>query len=89
MVKKSTGQILASGPVNMNVAAPGLFTVNNNGTGQVVANNQDGSANTPSNAAARGTVISLFGTGQGPVAGAPPDGEAPAGTYPHRGHAPG
>ena len=82
VVKKSTGQILASGPVNMNVAAPGLFTVNNNGTGQVVANNQDGSANTPSNAAARGSVISLFGTGQGPVAGAPPDGEAPAGPTP-------
>ena len=77
VMRKSTGQILATGPVPMNVASPGLFTVNDNGTGQVVASNQDGSRNSATNPAGWGTVISLFGTGQGPIAGGPADGDAP------------
>lgn len=52
-------------------AAPGIFTIAN-GTGQAAANNQDGSINSPSNPAARGSVISLYATGQG-------DGSAPVG----------
>ena len=80
--RKSTGQILASGPVQMNVASPGLFTVNSNGTGQVAALNQDNTVNSPTNQASRGSVIQMFGTGQGLVPGAPPDGEAPKGAVP-------
>ncbi len=49
-------------------AAPGIFTVAN-GTGQAAANNQDGSLNSASNPASRGTVVSLFATGQGSGAG--------------------
>jgi trimeric autotransporter adhesin len=45
-------------------AAPGIFTVSG-GTGQAAANNQDGSLNSASNPAARGSVISLYATGQG------------------------
>jgi uncharacterized protein (TIGR03437 family) len=45
-------------------AAPGLFTVGN-GTGQAAANNEDGSINSASNPAARGSVVSLWATGQG------------------------
>jgi uncharacterized protein (TIGR03437 family) len=75
VVRKSTSQVLASGPVPMNVAAPALFTANANGTGQVMALNQDNTVNSPSNAESRGRIIQLFATGQGAVAGAPPDGE--------------
>jgi uncharacterized protein (TIGR03437 family) len=45
-------------------AAPGIFTVND-GTGQIAANNQDGSINSAANPAARGSVVSLYATGQG------------------------
>jgi len=74
VVRKSTGQILAAGTVPMNVAAPGMFTQNSNGSGQIAALNEDGTVNSPNNPAPRGTIISLFGTGQGMVPGAPPDG---------------
>ncbi|HTS48638.1 MAG TPA: IPT/TIG domain-containing protein [Bryobacteraceae bacterium] len=45
-------------------AAPGIFTIAN-GTGQAAANNQDGSINSASNPAARGSIITLYATGQG------------------------
>jgi uncharacterized protein (TIGR03437 family) len=44
--------------------------------------NQDGAINSPENRAARGSVISLYGTGQGFIPGAPPDGEAASGPVP-------
>ncbi len=79
VVRASSGQILASSTVRMDVASPGLFTVNGSGTGQVAALNEDGSLNSASNPIPRGRVIQLFGTGQGFVPGAPPDGEPAAG----------
>ena len=79
VIRASTGQILSSFPVRMEVASPGLFTANGSGTGQVAALNQDNTVNSPSNQVARGQVIQLFGTGQGFVPGAPPDGEAASG----------
>jgi uncharacterized protein (TIGR03437 family) len=42
---------------------------------QALANNADGSANSLSNPALHGTTVSLFGTGQGPISGAPADGD--------------
>jgi len=45
-------------------AAPAVFT-SANGTGQAAAINQDGSINSASNPAARGSIISLYATGQG------------------------
>ena len=45
-------------------AAPAIFTMAN-GTGPAAANNQDGSINSASNPAARGSVVSLWATGQG------------------------
>jgi uncharacterized protein (TIGR03437 family) len=44
---------------------PGIFTANASGKGQSAALNQDGSVNSASNAAARGSVITLFVTGEG------------------------
>jgi uncharacterized protein (TIGR03437 family) len=52
-------------------AAPGLFTTAGNGTGQAAAINEDGTVNSASNPAARGSIISLYATGQGAGAGTP------------------
>jgi uncharacterized protein (TIGR03437 family) len=45
--------------------APGLFTVHSSGSGQGAILNQDGSINSSTNPASRGSIISLFGTGEG------------------------
>jgi uncharacterized protein (TIGR03437 family) len=46
-------------------ASPGFFTLTSNGLGQAAALNQDNTLNQPSTPAARGSVITLFGTGEG------------------------
>lgn len=62
------GAAVAGSPVPVVAAAPGIFTVSG-GAGQAAANNQDGSINSASNPAARGSVVSLYATGQGSSAG--------------------
>jgi len=52
-------------PITSVPAFPGFFTANFSGKGQVAALNQDYSLNSPSNPAARGSVIILYGTGEG------------------------
>jgi uncharacterized protein (TIGR03437 family) len=44
---------------------PGLFTLDGSGRGPVAALNQDGSINSVSNPAEQGSVIVLYGTGEG------------------------
>lgn len=51
--------------VNVTSTAPGLFTLNESGTGEVVAINSDGTVNGTSNAAARGAPVLLYATGEG------------------------
>ncbi len=46
-------------------AVPGIITTNSQGTGQAVAANQDGSLNSASNPAERGSVVMLYATGEG------------------------
>jgi uncharacterized protein (TIGR03437 family) len=58
------GAVIAGSSVPVVAAAPGIFTVAG-GAGQAAANNQDGSLNSASNPAARGSVVSLYATGQG------------------------
>ncbi len=58
------GAAIASSSVPVVSAAPGIFTTAG-GTGQAAATNQDGSLNSASNPAARGSVVSLYATGQG------------------------
>jgi len=82
VLRASTGQILASGPVPMGMASPALFTSSRTGTGLVAALNQDNSVNSAASAAGRGEVIQLFCTGQGFVEGAPPDGDMASGLTP-------
>ena len=54
--------VVASVPVAVADAAPALFT---DSSGQAAANNPDGSLNSKSNPAARGSIVSLYGTGLG------------------------
>jgi uncharacterized protein (TIGR03437 family) len=79
LVQASTGQVLASGVMQMAEASPAFFTANQTGSGQVAALNQDNSVNNPGSPAARNEVIQLYLTGQGFIPNAPADGEAPSG----------
>ncbi len=58
------GAAIAGSAVPVVPAAPGVFTTSG-ATGQAAAINQDGSLNSASNPAARGSVVSLYATGQG------------------------
>ncbi len=62
-----TYQGRASAPVAVPVApsAPGLFSTSQRGTGNGAILNSDTSVNSPANPAARGSVIVLYGTGEG------------------------
>jgi len=62
----SQGNLLAQIPEAVVDAAPALYT----NAGQLIAINQDGSTNSASNPAPRGSIVVLFGTGQG-VTGLP------------------
>ncbi len=71
-----TGELIAGGTVLVAATAPGLFSTAGDGRGQARATNQDGKANSTSEPAVRGSTLSLFGTGQGAVSPAVPDGNA-------------
>jgi uncharacterized protein (TIGR03437 family) len=62
--------------------SPALFTLNGLGTGQLLATNDDGTPNQPGQPVGRGHTISIFGTGQGVVPNAPPDGTPASGPVP-------
>lgn len=79
VIKKSTGQVLASSLVVIDNVSPGFFTSTSTGKGQVSALNEDNTVNSPSNPISRSKVIQLYGTGLGAVTNTPADG-APAGT---------
>ncbi len=79
VVQPATGRILGDTTVVMTAALPGFFTAGATGSGDALALNQDNTVNSADNPAAQGTVIQLFGTGQGVVQGAPPDGSASTG----------
>jgi uncharacterized protein (TIGR03437 family) len=80
VVQASTGQILASGLFEVDPVAPGLFTSDGTGAGELAAiNAADNTVNSPGNPAKAGTYITLFGTGIGAVPGAPADGMPPNG----------
>jgi uncharacterized protein (TIGR03437 family) len=65
-----------STPVNVPVApsAPGIFTVDGSGTGQIAAWNQDGSFNSSASPAAAGSSVMLLVTGAGQTTPAGIDG---------------
>jgi uncharacterized protein (TIGR03437 family) len=77
VIQVSTGQILGAAQVPMAPVAPGAFLYPGGQSGATVyaaAINQDGTINSASNPALRGSVTSLYLTGEGFVPGAPADG---------------
>lgn len=70
-----TGELIAGVSYPIAGTSPGLFVNDEAARGQGRILNADGSVNSPSNAALRGSVIRIFGTGQGPVSPAVGDGE--------------
>jgi uncharacterized protein (TIGR03437 family) len=75
VIETATGRLLGDSTVALLDAAPGIFTQAANGSGAAIAVNQDNTLNTQTNPAVAGDVITLYGTGQGFVDGAPPDGD--------------
>jgi hypothetical protein len=61
----SGGQTIAIAKLPLVAAVPAIFTINQSGTGQGAILNQDGTVNSPSNPAVRGSVVSLWMTGAG------------------------
>ncbi len=82
VVQTAGGRVLGDTTVAMVAADPGIFSLTGNGIGTAAAINQDGTINGPTNPAIAGQIIQIFGTGQGFVSGAPPDGSAPSGQLP-------
>jgi uncharacterized protein (TIGR03437 family) len=62
---QGAGQTFGPGTMNVLAAVPAIFTDDSSGKGQAAILNQDGSVNSASNPAARGSVISVFMTGAG------------------------
>ncbi len=77
-------QGVQSDPVTVPLLAsrPGIFSVDTSGQGQGAILNEDGSVNSPSNPARRGSIISIFGTGGGEAAAGVVDGQLVGGALP-------
>ena len=75
--RRSTGVSL---PVA--AAAPALFSSNASGKGGGAILNQDSSVNSASNPAEKGSVVVLFGTGEGQTRPGGTDGKLAAGIFP-------
>ena len=73
-----------SSPVTLPVApgAPALFSFNASGKGGGAILNQDSSINTPSNPAEKGSIVVLFGTGEGQTDPPGVDGKLAASVFP-------
>ncbi|HUB82460.1 MAG TPA: hypothetical protein VMB03_26870 [Bryobacteraceae bacterium] len=75
-----TNELVAGGSVLAAAVAPGIFTLTESGSGQAAVLNADYSVNGANNPAAIGSTIQIYGTGQGPVSPAVPDGTAAPGS---------
>ena len=64
------------------VAAPGFFTSDSSGKGQGAIANQDGTLNSSANPASAGSVIALYGTGEGQTVPPGVDGRVAATIFP-------
>ena len=74
-VEVRQGLLTAKTSVPVAAASPAIFTLGATGTGMGAILNQDYSVNGPSNAAARGSVLMVFGTGFGVLNPLPADGQ--------------
>jgi uncharacterized protein (TIGR03437 family) len=80
VIKASTGQVLATGPMAMAPVSPGIFELTHGGAVRqaAVINSKDHTVNSSTNPAARGDSIEIYATGLGPVTLTPRDGDVPA-----------
>jgi uncharacterized protein (TIGR03437 family) len=76
VTRPATGEIVAAGNFTMGAAAPGFFTANTAGTGQIAATNEDRTVNSPANRIGQDQILTLWMTGFGHLDNMPPDGEA-------------
>jgi len=76
------GNAVASATVSVQPASPALFALDGSGGGPGAILNQDGSVNSGTNPAARGSVVVLYATGGGATKPASQDGVLTAETYP-------
>jgi uncharacterized protein (TIGR03437 family) len=76
------GQPTASTTVELQPASPAVFSLDGSGGGQGAILNQDGSVNSQTNPASRGSVVALFATGAGLTTPASVDGLLAAAPYP-------
>lgn len=76
------GQTGASITVPVQAASPALFAIDGSGGGQGAILNQDGSVNSQTNPASRGSVVVLYGTGGGLTTPASVDGLLTPPPYP-------
>jgi uncharacterized protein (TIGR03437 family) len=74
MVVEYRGQRSDSRELRVAETAPAIFTADATGTGQGAVLNQDNTVNGPNNAAARGSIVVLYATGEGQVIPAGSDG---------------
>jgi uncharacterized protein (TIGR03437 family) len=82
-MRPSTGEILAAATYAMGPAAPGFFTTNQSGSGQIAAQLATNfTTNSPSNRVALGERLLLYLTGFGHIDGLPPDGTADGQAHP-------
>ncbi|MGD1071557.1 MAG: TIGR03118 family protein [Bryobacteraceae bacterium] len=80
VVLTTGGQTTPAFTVQVRPVSPGIFTTNFTGSGQAVALNADGTVNSSTNAAARGSMITIFATGEGVTTPATADGMTETGT---------
>ncbi len=76
ITRPATGEIIAAGNFAMGPAAPGFFTDNAQGTGQIAATNEDGTRNGSTNRIGQDQVLTIWMTGFGHLDNAPADGVA-------------
>ena len=65
IVVQTPGQTTKAFTVPMAQSSPGLFALNQAGTGALVAMNQDGTLNSSTTPAVAGSIVTLFATGTG------------------------
>ena len=75
VVQTTTGRVYAASPVAMTTYSPAVLMTQYSGKmRQAQVLNQDNTANSPANPAARGSVVQIFLVGQGYIPNAPADG---------------
>jgi len=82
VVVKFLGQTSNAIGIQLAATAPGIFTANASGTGPGAISNQNYSANSPLNPAAKGSTVAIYMTGEGLTSPAQADGSVTAATLP-------